>query len=124
MKPQAKQVIDDVSERYRIPQELILGRLRAYRLLEARMEISNLLRLRGYSNRQIGDVLGRERTTIAFYLGGGKRKPARPRWRRPRVKTIWMAAPEKPPKPQTRKRYLIPYAGYDKSDYKWQRRAA
>lgn len=126
MSPVTYEIVSDVSARYGLSIELIVGRCRAHSLLLARIEIAKRLRERGYKKAQIGRVLNRDPSTVVFYIGSGKRKPAKRRWRAPRVRHLHWTRSEPPPAAvkAMRQRFLIPYAGADMTEYVWRRRAA
>jgi hypothetical protein len=127
MTPQARKIIKEVAEAYGIPPSFITSRRRKDRVVQARAEVAKRLRAMNYSSPRIGAMLGRDHTTILYYLGNGTRKliVVPPRWHRPHIRylaacpTYREPKPPKPPKP--RKVYLVPYAGIDR-DYEWKER--
>lgn len=126
MSPLTYEVISDVSAKYGVSIELIVGRCRAYSLALVRAEIAQRLHERGYRNSQIGRVLRRDPATVLYYLGGNKRRrPPGQRWHRPRVRHVCWLKVEQPPKvmKEMRRRFLIPYAGADMTEYVWRPRA-
>ena len=117
-----RNIVDEIAEEFGTTPELILGKCRAHLLMQARVEVAKRLDARGWSSKQIGRVLNRDHTTIIFYLGRGKKKPSKVYWRAPRVRHLcWIRTK---PKKEQRKFFLIPYAGYDPTEYKWRRNAA
>lgn len=132
MTPRARQIIREVATCYGVSPELLVSKCRVHRLLPARIEIAKLLRARGYSTPQIGRIMNRDHTTIVFYLGNLEKVPAKPRWHRPRIKTIWKAkkptraellADKLVPPREKRVLYLRPYAGAYMPEYQWKERA-
>ncbi len=69
---QARDVIRRVAADFHIPLDLIMGKCRWRDVVLARAEAARRLRLRGYSSPKIGAMLGKDHTTILFYLGNGK----------------------------------------------------
>ena len=123
MPEQARAIILETAAQHSIDVSNVVRRCRIKAVYRARVEIAKRLSARGYSTSQIGRFLNHDHTTIVFYLGNAKKKPAPPKWRTPKVRHlrfIHPAKPEPPPKkPKRPKLYLIPYAGADMRDYVW-----
>ncbi len=120
MPPQARAIIAEVARERGVTPEAITRAGRKQKLFRARIEAAKRLAERKYTSPQIGRMLGCDHTMILYYLGRLKKKPSPEKWRKPKIKTLWVAPP--PPKPKRRVYYLIPYAGVDKFDYKPVRR--
>lgn len=120
MTPQARQIISMVAAWRGVDPRKIVGPCRNRRVVLARMEIARQLDARGYSTSRIGAILNKDHTTIVFYLGRGKKKPAKPRWRKPRIRHLCFIKAKPPPK--MRKFYLVPYAGAYWPEYDWKER--
>jgi hypothetical protein len=117
MPPRARAVILETCALRGLDPIKVAGKCRINRFVWARIEISRALDALGYSSPQIGKFLGgHDHTTVLYYLGRGKKKPPRPKWRAPKVRHVRFIRVKKPVKP---KRYLIPYAGADMTDYVW-----
>jgi len=75
MTPAAKQIFDDVLNRYRLAQKDIAGKSQQKILVRARVEIANRLRNElKYSYGKISLLLNRDSTTIVFYCGNLSRQ--------------------------------------------------
>jgi hypothetical protein len=135
MTPQARQIIREVAAEHRVDPMKIIGKCRSVPVVHARVEVSKRLEARGYSTNRIGEVLGKDHTTILFYLGRGKKKPTPekhgpPKWSTarnrgwPKFPKLPPDEPPPPPPPERRKLYLVPYAGADMTAYEWKERRA
>jgi len=135
MTPQAHQIIREVCTHYDVHPEWIASRRRGCKLPQARIDITRRLHASGCPTARISEIIGRDRTTILYYLGHLQKKTplTKPRWHRPRIKTLWKArAVTKkerqrikaliPPRSQ-QGHYLRPYAGAYMPEYQWRRRA-
>lgn len=129
MMSQTRQLIQEVAARRGVDPRKVAGKCRSQRVFYARIEVAKHLDARGYTTSMIGAVLGHDHTTIVYYLGRGKRKPKpevdpRPAWHRPRIRHLgWFVKLRRPRRPRNLKRYLVPYAGADMTDYQWKERA-
>lgn len=122
MPPQARTIIEMVATERGVDPHKIVSPCRVKKIYRARIEVARRLDARGYSTTRIGAILNHDHTTIVFYLGRGKKKPARPIWRTPMVKHVRFIKPRKPPHPKQIRFYLQPYAGADMTEYHWQER--
>ncbi len=117
MTPYARTVINQVAALRGVDPHDITRPNRTKKVYRARVEVAKLLYERGYSTPRIGTILNHDHTTIVFYLGRGKKKPAQPVWRTPRIKTLYLIKKTKQkPSPQRR---LIRFAGFDPTDLQW-----
>jgi hypothetical protein len=119
--PYARAVIEEIAALRGVDPNKIANPCRAPKVYRARIEVAKRLSDRGYSTTRIGQMLNHDHTTIVFYLGRAKKKPARPVWQKPKVRTLCVIAQRRPP-PPVRKLYLKPYAGADMTEYQWKPR--
>lgn len=141
MNMRQRQILQQLADESGYSVEEILGRERTQPLVVLRIEAARRLRTLGYSMPTIGKVLGRDHSTITYYLGKIRKRqpspvlkglldqfkePPRPHEDRT-VRAIPVAAPirrqigdqrfapppkvEEPPRP----RRLIPYAGAERA---------
>lgn len=76
MTPAAKTIIADIARECGLePYQFIDARSRRPKFVRARIKVAKRLRAIGYSASRIGAVIGREHSTVLFYLGGLARKP-------------------------------------------------
>ena len=120
MTPQARAVIREIAALRGIDPGRIIGYSRKEKIFRARIEVARALDARGYSTPRIGAILNKDHSTIVFYLGRGKKKPTKPRWRTPKVRHVCFLKPKPPP--AKRKFYLVPYAGAYWPEYDWKER--
>lgn len=135
MTPQARQIIREIAKEHGVDPARITGRCRVQRVFRARVEVAKRLRERGYSTTRIGAILNLDHTTIVFYLGSGKRKPsplrvrpvkppARRRWHKPWIAHLKCKGCHRCIRAGCwPRRWLVPYAGADMTDYHWKERA-
>jgi tRNA nucleotidyltransferase (CCA-adding enzyme) len=121
MTPQARQIIRDVAAEHCVDPMKIAGKCRSAPVVHARIEVAKRLVARGYSTTRTGQILGKDHTTILFYLGNGKRKPAPEKYGPPKWSTARNRGWKKFPKP---KREKVLYAGADMKTHKWRERQA
>ena len=120
MTPQARAIIREVAALRGVDPYKIIGHCRRDKMVRARIEVARLLDACGYSTPRIGAILNKDHSTIVFYLGRGKKKPTKPRWRAPKVRHVCFLK-SKPP-PAKRRFYLVPYAGAYWPEYDWKER--
>ena len=120
MTPQARAIIREIAALRGVDPYKIIGHSRKEKLFRARIEVARALDARGYSTPQIGMILGKDHSTIVFYLGRGQKKPSKQRWRAPKVRHVRFLKPKPPP--AKRKFYLVPYAGAYCPEYDWKER--
>jgi hypothetical protein len=121
MTPQARAIIDEIASLRGVNPDKITNPCRMHKVFRARIEVAKRLSQIGYSTLRIGAILNHDHSTILFYLGNGKKRPSRPAWRKPKVRTLRDYPRPKPPPRQSRL-YLTPYAGADMREYVWTRR--
>lgn len=71
--PAAKAIILEVAAKFGLTVRMIRGDSRFREIVIARAEIARRLSRRGYSSPRIAAILGKNHTTILYYLGRGKR---------------------------------------------------
>lgn len=118
MTPLARYVIKEVCGRRGVDPADLFRQCRTQRVFRARIEVAQVLDGYGYGCMSIGRTLNKDHTTILYYLGRGKRKVSKPRWRKPRVKHLCFiktSTGDEPTVPPKRKRRfkLIRYCGYE-----------
>lgn len=111
MTPQARQIIREVAAECRVEPLKIIGKCRSAPVVHARIEVAKRLVARGYSTPRIGQILGKDHTTILFYLGNGKKKPTPEKYGPPKWSTARNRGWRKRPKPEP---VLVPYAGAER----------
>jgi hypothetical protein len=74
MTPEAKQIIADVALEFGVSQHMIVGDCRWRAVVVARAEVTRRLAHRKYSSPRIAAILGKDHTTILYYLQRGTRK--------------------------------------------------
>ena len=125
MPPQARAIIEEVAAARGIDPLKVATRCREKAVFRARVEISKRLDARRYSTTRIASILNQDHTTIVFYLGRGKKKPSPERPSpAPEARALKVGPPPKPGRPRKQKFYLVPYAGADMKEYRWQERPA
>lgn len=88
MTPQARQIIREVAALYGIDPLEIVGASRRQKAFRARVEVAHLLTRRGYSSTRIGIAIGKDHTTVVFYLGRGRKGPSPEKHGPPRKQTV------------------------------------
>jgi hypothetical protein len=118
MPPRARGIIEEIAAQRGLDPRQIVTPGRKQKVHRARAEVAILLSQCGFSSPQIGRMINHDHTTVLYYLGRGKKRMRPPVWKTPKVRTLQVIRPDKPPKP-TRK-YLTPYAGADWREYQWK----
>lgn len=70
-------IVEDVCRRHQVTMAILLGRSRYAPVAAARRELYALLRLQSLSYPEIGDLLGRNHSTIIFGVQEYERAPSR-----------------------------------------------
>lgn len=113
----AQQIINEIAKQHRVNPALVPRSGRLQEVVLVRLLVARRLHERGYSLNKIGAVLRRHHTTILYYLGSATRKcMVEERLERQRKPLLPWCAPtfvelEQPPKPRSKRRYLVPYVG-------------
>jgi hypothetical protein len=103
--------VREIAARYGVTPDTLLSKHHPRSLLQARIELAQALRKRGYSCPRIGAVMNRDPSTVSFYLDLCAKKPSP--WSLAQTRQSPPPPPEPPPEP----RRPIPYAGYQRSQH-------